>query len=95
MTFEEFDALLAEARTEVEALYRSEPGDRAIQSVRLQLAALHEWTRGGRCPAQAEKDRLNFGLIASRELDTIPVAEKLYTLASHVNWWGERRDPRR
>ena len=90
MTFEEFDSLLAEARAEVEELYRSEPGDRAIHSVKLQLAALHEWTRGGRRPSQDEKDRLNFGLIASRELDTFPVASKLYALASHVTWWGER-----
>ena len=90
MTLEEFDALLAEARAEVEELHRAEPKDRAIHSVKLQLAALHEWTRGGRRPTQDEKDRLNFGLIASREMDVFPVADKLYTLASHVIWWGER-----
>ena len=90
MTFEEFDALLAQARAEVETMHVAEPEDRAIKSVHLQLAALHEWTRGGRCPAQEEKDRLNFGLIASRELDTYPVASKLYALASHVIWWGAR-----
>ena len=90
MTFEEFDALLADARAEVEKMHEAEPDDRAITSVRLQLAALHDWTRGGRCPAQNEKDRLNFGMIASRELDTYPVADKLYTIASHVIYWGER-----
>ena len=88
MTFEEFDALLALARAEVEGMHAAEPEDRAIESVRSQLAALHGWTRGGRCPAQEEKDRLNFGVIASRELDTYPVASKLYTLASHVIYWG-------
>jgi len=88
VTFEEFDALLALARAEVEAMHAAEPADRAIESVRLQLAALHGWTRGGRRPAQEEKDRLNFGVIASRELDTYPVASKLYTLASHVIYWG-------
>lgn len=41
-------------------------------------------------PAQDEKDRLNFGLIASREMDVFPVADELYRLASHVIWWGER-----
>jgi hypothetical protein len=87
VTFEEFDALLAQSRAAVEAMHAAEPEDRAIESVRLQLAALHEWTRGGRCPAQAEKDRLNFGLIASRELDTYPVASNLYSLASHVIYW--------
>ena len=29
------------------------------------------------------------GLIASRELDTYPVASKLYAPASHVIYWGE------
>jgi hypothetical protein len=90
VTFEEFDVLLAQARAEVEAMHAAEPEDRAIESVRLQLAALHGWTRGGRCPAQEEKDRLNFGMIASRELDTYPVASRLYTLASHVIYWGAR-----
>lgn len=67
---------------------QAEPDDRIITSIRLQLEALHGWTRGGRCPSQDEKDRLNFGLLASRELDTYPVAPKLYELASFVIYWG-------
>ena len=55
----------------------------------MQLDALYQWTRGGRCPTQPEKDLLNFGLIASRALDTYPVADKLYALASFVIYWGE------
>jgi len=87
-TFEEFDHLLAQARAELDAMVAAEPGDGAIVSVKRQLDAVHEWTRGGRCPTQDEKDRLNFGLIASRELDTYPVAGKLYELASFVIYWG-------
>ena len=34
MTFEEFDALLASVRTEVESMSQAEPDDRAIASVR-------------------------------------------------------------
>jgi hypothetical protein len=56
------------------------------------LKALHGWTRGGRCPSQDEKDRLNFGLIASRALDTYPVADSLYELASFVIYWDEPRN---
>ena len=92
-TFEDFDRLLAEARTEVDEMSKVEPEDRAITSVKLQLDALHGWTRGGRCPSQDEKDRLNFGLIASRELDTYPVADNLYELASFVIYWGEPGQP--
>jgi hypothetical protein len=90
-TFEEFDAALAAARAEIAAMSKAEPEDRAIESVRLQLDALHEWTRGGRCPSQDEKDRFTFGRIASRELDVFPIADTLYELASFVIWWGERR----
>lgn len=91
LSFEQFDALLAEAREEIEKMFAAEPQDRAIASVRAQLDALHGWTRGGRKPTQEEKDSLNFGSIASRELDVFPVAESLYALASYVIWWGEKR----
>jgi hypothetical protein len=89
-TFEEFDRLLATARAEVDAMSIAEPDDGAIASVKRQLDTVYGWTRGGRCPAQAEKDQLNFGLIASRELDQYPVAASLYELASYVIWWGEQ-----
>ena len=90
-TFEEFDQLLGVARAEVDAMHLKEPDDGAIASVKRQLDAVYGWTRGGRCPAQGEKDQLNFGMIASRELDTYPVAASLYELASYVIYWGESR----
>jgi hypothetical protein len=92
-SFAQFDALLAAARTELAAMAAAEPDDGAIAAVARQLDALHGWTRGGRCPAQDEKDQLNFGVIASRELDVYPVAGSLYELASFVIWWGEEREP--
>jgi hypothetical protein len=92
-SFEDFDRALAEARKELDTMHADEPGDPAIESVRLQLEALHGWTRGARCPSQDETDRLNFGQIASRELDVFPVAGTLYELASFVTWWGEERNP--
>ena len=87
--FEEFDQMLANARAELERMSMAEPDDGAIASVRRQLDALHGWTRGARCPSQDEKDQLNFGQIASRALDTYPVAGDLYNLASFVIYWGE------
>src|SRR4249920_345683 len=91
-TFEQFDGLLATARAEVDAMLLAEPDDGAINSVKRQLDALHAWTRDGRCPSQAEKDQLNFGQIASRALDTYPVADSLYELASFVIYWEETPD---
>jgi hypothetical protein len=88
-SFAEFDALLAKARTQVGEMLATEPDGGAIRSVERQLDLLHAWTRGGRCPDQSEKDQLNFGHIASRELDDYPVAGALYELASFVIYWGE------
>ena len=88
-TFAQFDALLATARAECAAMQLREPDDGAIASVVRQLDALYATTRDGRCPSQGEKDRYNFGLIASRELDNYPVADALYTLASYVIWRDE------
>jgi hypothetical protein len=88
-TFADFDRLLAATREEIGRMAAQWPDDGAIASVDRQLAALHGWTREGRCPAQDEKDSLNFGMIASRELDSFPVASDLYELASFVTWWGE------
>jgi hypothetical protein len=90
-TFEEFDAGLQRARSELAAMAEREPGDNVIETVRLQLEAVHTMTRGGRCPSQGEKDSLNFGVIASRELSDYPIAQTLYELASYVTWWGHQR----
>ncbi|MES2297155.1 MAG: hypothetical protein V4582_08935 [Pseudomonadota bacterium] len=88
-TFDEFDQLLTAARSELARMRLAEPDDGAIASVSRQLDALHGWTRGGRCPDQGEKDMLNFGQIASRELDNYPVADSLFELDSYVIYWGE------
>lgn len=92
-SFAEFDALLTTARIKLEAMLLVEPEDGAIQSVKRQLDLVHTWTRGGRCPSQDEKDQLNFGMIASRELDAYPVAPSLYELASFVIYWEEPVGP--
>ena len=57
-TFADFDRLLAATRIEIDRLAAQWPDDGALDAVRRQLEALHEWTRGGRCPVQGEKDQL-------------------------------------
>ena len=90
-SFEDFDRLLAATRLEIDRLVQAEPDEGALASVQRQLAAVHAWTRDGREPGQGEKDTLNFGMIASRALDTYDVADDLYKLASYVTWWGPPR----
>ena len=85
----EFDALLAKARSEIDELCNADPTDGALSAVQHQLQVLHEWTRDGRRPEQSEKDQLNFGHIASRDLDFYPVARDLYSLSSFVIYWDE------
>jgi hypothetical protein len=92
-TLADFDRTLDAARAELARMAAAEPDDGAIASVRAQLEAVHAWTRDGRCPAQGEKDTLNFGMIASRALDTYDVAPDLYALASFVAWWGQPDRP--
>jgi hypothetical protein len=86
-SYAEFDQLLASVRIEVEAALKAEPNHGAIASVKQQLDALYAWTRSGRCPRQAEKDQLNFGQIASRELDHYNFTSSLYELSSFVIYW--------
>jgi len=88
-SFEEFDRILQQARADIAGLHAEVPDDQPLHSVHLQLEALHNWTRDGRQPTQDEKDRLNFGLIASRNLDDLcpDVCSVLYKLASYVIYW--------
>jgi hypothetical protein len=88
-SFAEFDRRLDAARKAMDALVAQNPGERELASIKAQLDALHGYTRGGRRPSQDEKDRLNFGQLASRYLDDIDgaLAGELYELASHVIYW--------
>jgi hypothetical protein len=84
----EFQRRLAAARPRVDAVVQQTP-EPALRSIQLQLEALEGWTKGGQPPAQPDKDRLNFGLLASRHLDDLdaPLAQELYALASWVTYW--------
>jgi hypothetical protein len=64
-------------------------GDRALQSIVLQLEAAKKWTSGGHPPTLEQKGRLNFGLLASKYLDEIDsdVAQRLYNIAEFITHW--------
>lgn len=63
--------------------------ERELLSIQKQLEALESWTKGGQKPTQAQKDELNFGLLASRYLDEIDqkLAQELYSISSWVIYW--------
>jgi hypothetical protein len=85
----EFQRRLEQARQRASALAASMPQDPQLASIAKQLDALHGFTQGGRQPTQDEKDRLNFGLLASRFMSDIDddLAGELYELASFVTYW--------
>ncbi len=88
-SYSEFADRLAVARQGMESLASQMPDEREITSIKLQLDALHAWTGEGRAPSQEDKDRLNFGLLASRCVSDIDdaLASELYELASYVIYW--------
>jgi hypothetical protein len=87
-SFAELQRRLAAARAGVAALVKASPGERELLSIHLQLEALAAWTADGRLPTQDEKDRLHFGLLASRHLDDLDqeLAQELYAIASWVTY---------
>lgn len=84
----ELQRRLAAVIPRVEVVAQATP-ERAIRSIALQLEALARWTEDGEPPTQEQKDRLNFGLLASRHLDDLDpeLAAELYDIASWVTYW--------
>jgi hypothetical protein len=88
-SFAEFDQLLDAALPYADAARLRYPEAPEYTEIHRQLGLLREWTRGGRRPSQDEKNRLDFGAIASRYVDAEDegFARQLYALASYVIWW--------
>jgi hypothetical protein len=64
----EFDVGLRDARHTVGQLLQSDPNDPLYRAISNQLEAIEQWTLGGRNLTQKQKDRVNMGLVAQREL---------------------------
>jgi hypothetical protein len=77
-------ALLTTA--DVAGKYRDDP---AIAAILGQMRQLKLWTENGRPPTQSQKDTLNFGALASRNLDDIDDAlvQSICEVASYVIYW--------
>lgn len=67
----------------------------AHRSIAAQLQAMTDWTLAGRTPAPEERDHINIGLIAIRELDSEPGGEEarfvecLMQLAGYFDEWPD------
>mgnify|MGYP001551796132 CR=1 FL=1 len=67
------------------------PDDRAIASILGQMQQLKDWTENETVPTQGQKDALNFGALASRNLDDIDgdLVQSICEVASYVIYWPE------
>ena len=86
VTSDELDTRLCRALVEMDRVVKARPGERELLSIKLQLEALFQWTRGGAKLTLQQKGELDFGLLASRYLDDIEpdLARELCEIASYV-----------
>ena len=82
----EFDRRLEAAIDGVRRVVARDPGFEAMAEIGAQLERLRAATRGGERPAQALRDDLDFGPIASLHAHAIEpaLARELYEIASWV-----------
>ena len=88
-TFLEFDRRLSLAIQRVDALLLGSPGDGTLKNVQAQLELAFLKTRQGNRPADAELARLNFGMVAARELSDVDDAltRELAALNYYLDVW--------
>ena len=82
----EFEVGLSEALHAIGQLLRSDPGDPAYVGIANQLEAIQQWTTDGKDLTQKQKDRVNMGLVAQRELkgDVPDLAALLISLHDYI-----------
>jgi hypothetical protein len=88
-SFGEFWRRLNDAMVDVDRLAATD-SDPMIGSIQRQLRFVGQWTQGGHRPAQADLDKLTFGLMASRSIHEVDsrLANELYELASYLTFWS-------
>ena len=88
-SYRAFEKELARAIADLDALVANHHGEKDLVSIKRQLQALEQWTRGDTAPTLDQKGQLKFGLLASRYLDDLDqeLAHRLYDLASYVTYW--------
>jgi Tsi6 len=89
--YAEFRAELDRAILKTTDVVGQYPDDPAIAAILGQMRQLKVWTENDQAPTQAQKDTLNFGALASRNLDDIDddLVQSICEVASYVIYWTE------
>lgn len=91
----EFDRVLAEALRIAQHLWSETPEFGPYISISNQLEAISKWTCHGRVPTATERESLNLGLIAVRELEnnSEPTVQdfcnRIYEICDYLDRMGE------
>ena len=90
-TYAEFRNELDRAIFKTAELAAEYPDEGAITSILGQMRQLKMWTENETAPTQNQKDTLNFGALASRNLDDIDggLVQSICNVASYVIYWPE------
>jgi hypothetical protein len=88
----DFHRVLGEARALAQRSLAASPKNPAMQNIQRQLNAMAGWTDKAREPSEADRGKIDVGLVAARELSeaTGPVAElaqKLFALNNYFEDW--------
>ena len=91
VTVPEYQLKLRDAIARMKPVTARFPRDPQLQSILKQLEALQQWTANDLPPSLEEQARLNFGLLASKYLDSVDdeLAQLIYDIASFVTYWDE------
>lgn len=88
----DYHRVLREAADIARRILALGPGDRTMQRIDKELEAMRRWTEGGRDPSASERNTIDVGLIAVRELaeatgDAAKLADKLSFLNNYFEDW--------
>jgi hypothetical protein len=87
----DFQAVLDQAIADGKALLAQRPGDETIDVIVRQLEAVKTWSANGRTPTKEERESIDMGVRASRELEGDDEAyvwtRALYALDAYIEDW--------
>jgi hypothetical protein len=93
----EFHAVLLEAIRDGKALLDTRPSDDTIETIVRQLEAVANWSENGRKPSKDERDSIDIGARASRELrsdeEAFAWTRSLHALSAYIERWPSKDLP--